>query len=167
MNLYVVRHADARPLGGTITTDSERPLSPRGEMDARAMGRVLARVEPQPPLFVCSPLLRARRTAELLGEPFKTAVPPDAWDDLAPGIRFKNVVAHLLASSAHTVVLIGHQPDMGHLLAYLIADGATEIALPPGAMASLTLPPGTGAGSARLHWLVTPELVGVLSPHKE
>jgi phosphohistidine phosphatase len=167
MNLYVVRHADARPLGGTITTDNERPLSARGEMDARAMGRVLAKVESQPPLFVCSPLLRARRTAELLGEPFKPAPLPVVWEDLAPGIRFKDVMAHLQASSVHTVVLIGHQPDMGHFLAYLIADGATEIALPPGAMASLTLPPGTGAGSARLHWLLTPDLAGALSPHED
>jgi len=167
MNLYVVRHADARPLGGAITTDNERPLSPRGESEARAMGRVLARVEPQPPLFVCSPLLRARRTAELLGEPFTPAVQADVWEDLTPGIRFKDVVAHLQATSVHAVVLIGHQPDMGHLLAYLIADGATEIALPPGAMASLTLSPGTGGGSARLHWLVTPDLIGLLSPHKD
>jgi len=167
MNLYVVRHADARPLGGTITADNERPLSPRGEMEARAMGRVLARVEPQRPLFVCSPLLRARHTAALLGESFTPALPAEVWEDLAPGIRFKDVVAHLQAASGHAVVLIGHQPDMGHLLAYLVADGATEIALPPGAMASLTLPPGSGAGSARLHWLVTPALVGVLSPHKD
>jgi phosphohistidine phosphatase len=164
MNVYVVRHADARPLGGTITTDDERPLSARGEHDARVMARLLARVEPQAPLFVCSPLLRARNTATLLGEPFATQATIEIWDELEPGIRFKDVLSRLQGSTARTVVLVGHQPDMSHLLSYLIADGATEIALPPGAMASLTLPPGTGSGSARLHWLVTPDLITLLTP---
>jgi phosphohistidine phosphatase len=164
MNLYVVRHADARPLGGTITMDKERPLSSEGEQEARVIARVLARVEQQSPVFVCSPLLRARRTAELLGESFASQATIEVWDELAPGIRLKDVFARLQGSAARAVVLVGHQPDMSHLLAYLIADGATEIALPPGAMASLTLPPGTGSGSARLHWLVTPDLITMLTP---
>jgi phosphohistidine phosphatase len=164
MNLYVVRHAEARPLGGTITSDTERPLTSKGEQDARVVARVLARVEPQAPLFVCSPFLRARRTAELLGESFTSRATTEVWGELAPGIRFKDVFARLQGSTARTVVLVGHQPDMTHLLAYLIADGATDIDLPPGAMASLTLPPGTGSGSARLHWLVTPDLITSLAP---
>jgi phosphohistidine phosphatase SixA len=128
------------------------------------VARVLARVEPLSPLFVCSPLLRARRTAEILGEQFTTQATIEVWNELSPGIRFKDVLSRLQGSTARTVVLVGHQPDMTHLLAYLIADGATEIALPPGAMALLTLPPGTGSGSARLHWLVTPDLIASLKP---
>jgi hypothetical protein len=51
---------------------------------------------------------------------------------------------------------------MTHLIAFLIADAATEIVMPPGAMASLVLPHGAGAGAARLQWLLTPDLVRAL-----
>lgn len=163
MNLYVVRHADARPLGGAVTTDAERPLSARGEDDARMMGRVLARIEPQAPLVVCSPLLRARRTAELLAGAYAATARPEVWEDLEPGVRLKGIVSRLQQVDAAAVVLIGHQPDMGHLLAFLIADVACEIVLPPAAMASIAFQPSAGAGSARLHWLLTPDLVSSLA----
>jgi phosphohistidine phosphatase SixA len=45
MNLYFVRHAEAKPLGGLVTTDAARPLTADGERDARIMGRMLSRLE--------------------------------------------------------------------------------------------------------------------------
>ena len=162
MNIYVVRHGEARPIGGMVANDGERPLSPRGEQDVRSIGQVLVRTEPEAPRIVCSPLLRARSTASLLGERYATPPVPEVWDDLAPGIRLKDIVSLLQKNGPGPIVLVGHQPDMTHLIAYLVADAAAEIAFPPGAMAALTLPQGTGAGAGRLHWLVTPELVGSL-----
>lgn len=164
MNVYIVRHGDARAIGGEITTDSERPLSPRGEDDIRLMGQVLARTEAATPLMVSSPLLRARSTATLLGALYASPPVPQLWDELAPGVRFASVVSRLQAAGASSVVLVGHQPDMTHLIAFLIADAATEIVMPPGAMASLVLPHGAGAGAARLQWLLTPDLVRSLTP---
>ena len=166
MNVYIVRHGDARAIGGAITSDSERPLSPRGESDIRLMGEVLARMESATPTLISSPLLRARMTALLLGEPYGTLPAPQLWDELAPGVQFKAVVSRLQSTGASSVVLVGHQPDMTHLIAFLIADAATEIVMPPGAVASLMLPRGAGAGAARLQWLLTPDLVRALIPTK-
>lgn len=162
MNLYIVRHGDARAIGGAITSDSQRPLSPRGESDIRLMGQVLARMEPVAPAMISSPLLRAQSTAVLLGEAYGTLPAPALWEELEPGVRFKAVVSRLQSTGASSVVLVGHQPDMTHLIAFLIADAATEIVMPPGAMASLVLPHGAGAGAARLQWLLTPDLVRAL-----
>ena len=164
MNVYIVRHGEARPIGGAITSDNDRPLSLRGEQDVRLIGQALARAERETPRIVCSPLARAQSTASLLGERFVYPPTPEIWEELSPGMRFKDVLSRLQKSGTDPVVLVGHQPDMSHLIAFLIADAATEIALPPGAMASLTLPQGAGAGAGRLHWLLTPELVRSLTP---
>ena len=51
MTLYLVRHAEAKPLGGPITTDTARPLTVEGERTARQMGRMLLRLEPHRPLI--------------------------------------------------------------------------------------------------------------------
>ena len=95
MNLYIVRHGDAKPIGGPVTSDSERPLSGRGEQDVQLMGQVLSRVEGTAPRIVSSPLLRARTTAELLGASYVPTPGVDLWEDLAPGVRFKQVFSSL------------------------------------------------------------------------
>jgi phosphohistidine phosphatase SixA len=99
-----------------------------------------------------------------MGELYASPPAPEVWEEIAPGIRFKDVLSRLQKCGTGPVVLVGHQPDMSHLIAFLIADAATEITLPPGAMAALTLPQGVGAGAGRLHWLVTPDLLRSLTP---
>ncbi len=164
MNLYIVRHGEARSIGGSITSDSERPLSTRGEQDVRLIGQVLARVEPQATHIASSPLLRARATASLLGEQRTARSSPGVWEELSPGVRFNDVVSRIHGSGAGSLVIVGHQPDMTHLIAYLVADAAVEISLPPGGIAALTLPSGVGAGGARLLWLLTPDLLRSIVP---
>jgi phosphohistidine phosphatase len=164
MNLYFVRHAEAKPLGGPVTTDAARPLTADGERDARIMGRMLSRLEPHVPMIAYSPLLRAARTASLLSEGFKVRPAAETWNELTPGVHANELLARVNAVSAHALVLVGHQPDMTNLLALLVADAAAEIALPPGAIACVTLNPGLTQSVGRMHWLLTPELVRALSP---
>lgn len=164
MNLYLVRHAEAKPLGGPVTTDAARPLTADGERDARMMGRVLSRLESHVPMIACSPLLRSTRTASLLSEGFRVRSATETWEELTPGIHANELLARVNAVSAHALVLVGHQPDMTNFLALLVADAAAEIALPPGGIVCVTLNPGLTHSAGRMHWLLTPELVRALSP---
>lgn len=164
MNLYLVRHAEAQPVGGLVTTDADRPLTVEGERNALAMGRLLLRMEPRLPLIASSPLLRAVRTASLLREGYPDRPALETWDELTPGFRQKDLLARVTASPARAMVLVAHQPDLGFLLAYLVADAAAEIAMPPAAIACVALAPATTMHNGRLHWLVTPGLVRALSP---
>ena len=43
MELILIRHTDALPLGAGSTQDTERPLSPEGQALARALGQALQR----------------------------------------------------------------------------------------------------------------------------
>jgi phosphohistidine phosphatase len=163
MNLYLVRHAEAQPLGGLVTSDLERPLTVEGERNALAMGRVLSRVEPRLPLIASSPLIRAVRTASLLSEGYPDRPALETWDELSPGFRQKDLLARIAGSSGRAMLLVAHQPDLGILLAYLLADAAADISMPPAAIACVALAPATTMNNGRLHWLVTPGLVRALS----
>ncbi|GLW23727.1 phosphoglycerate mutase [Microbispora amethystogenes] len=110
--LVVVRHAQAGHAPGL--PDSERPLTPRGERDARAAGEEIRRLAPA--LVLCSPSVRTRRTAELLapGVPAEIergiyeAYPDDLFDVLR---RTDAEIASL--------VLVGHNPGVHELVTAL------------------------------------------------
>ncbi len=159
MNLYLVRHAESRGIGGSIVRDADRPLTAEGEQDALLMGKALARIAQGPTLLAASPLVRATRTMELLSHGFAVRPPYEVWDELSPGISYRGLLAKLAARGESDHVLVGHQPDMTNFLAYLVADAAAEIVMPPCAVASLSIVAGGSLAGARLDWLLTPALV--------
>jgi len=75
MKLYLVRHADALPVGGKIDRDAERPLSQTGLQEAALAGQALALLEPALDAVLVSPLLRARQTGERLSAARPAPIP--------------------------------------------------------------------------------------------
>jgi|WetSurMetagenome_2_1015567.scaffolds.fasta_scaffold23447_5 phosphohistidine phosphatase len=169
MHLYLIRHADAQPVGGTVRTDADRPLSARGEEDALALGRVLAATDPGIRLILTSPLERAVQTGARIAAAMP--VPPERriTDHLAPGLRSRALTEELLAlGSDARVVLVGHQPDMSTLLARLVGDGPRgAIAFVPGTVAFVTATPLGQQMEAQLRWLLTPQLAALLLERME
>jgi len=166
MNLYLVRHAEAVPVGGAITRDAERPLSPDGEMHARRMAGVLARIDPSVNLVLASPLLRARQTAMIFQEVLPARPEVLVTENLSPGFR-SSTLAEEAASfrDRGSVMAIGHQPDMTKFIAWLVADGSpAAIWLPPAGMAGILLEGSPTEPDASLRWLLTPDLAAALRP---
>jgi phosphohistidine phosphatase len=126
MRLYLVRHAKA--VAGE--PDELRQLTDAGRETARALGKQLAADGVQPDVVISSPLLRARETAAEIAK----AVGAEAETDerLAPGADADDVLA-VVAGRGETVLVVGHQPDVGRVAAAL-GDGP-EPAFPPGGVA--------------------------------
>lgn len=164
MNLYVVRHAEALPIGAGISRDSERPLSAHGEHDAALMGRVLALAEPGVPTIATSPLVRARRTADILAAQFVAPPRVIPWQVLEPGIDMHDLLARVSAHTAGPLILVAHQPDLTEFVSLLVADAPAGIAFPPGAVACISHAAKPGGNSTRLQWFLTPNLVTTLHP---
>jgi phosphohistidine phosphatase len=164
MNLYLIRHAEALAIGDRVLRDADRPLSARGEHDAALMGRLLSMVEPSARIIATSPLLRARRTAEVLAAQFPEPPRVEVWPILEPGFARRKVLADVSERSDVSLMLVAHQPDLAEFISWLVADGVAEIAFPPGSIAGLVLGTSTTAGGASLQWIMTPALVATLHP---
>lgn len=160
MNLYVVRHADALSLGSGIRSDFDRPLSDRGRSDAAMMAHALARIDLDIGSVLSSPLLRAVETSEIFGRELRRE--PQTRPSLEPGFNIQHLHEEILAMSNHGgIVVIGHQPDMGEFISYLISPAhVATVAMETGAIACIQLQP---TGLAQLRWLLTPETVRRMS----
>ena len=112
MDLILWRHADAEE----GAPDLARRLTPKGRKQAARIAQWLR--DQMPPRFdvISSPAVRARETAEALGVPVKTA------KDIAPGAAVSAILkAAGWPDYKGTVVMVGHQPDLGRAAAFLVA----------------------------------------------
>ena len=159
MNLYLMRHADALPVGGAITRDVERRLSGRGEEDARIMGRALSLLGPGVNIIVTSPLTRARETGAILGREIGNNPLLHVSEHLAPGLREVSLFRELIAlGGGSDIVAIGHLPDISHFVSFLIGrGGSAAVAMSAGTVAKLVIEEGRPQG--HLAWLLSPETV--------
>jgi phosphohistidine phosphatase len=120
--------------------DRDRPLNARGERDAPAMGRHLARLNFRPTFFLTSPATRARHTAQIvareLGYPAEFLQrEPELY--LATPEAVCAVVARE-AGNLRDVVVCGHNPGLTELANRLVGAGALDN-LPTCGVFSVTL----------------------------
>ena len=117
MDLILWRHADAEE--GAV--DLKRKLTAKGEKQAARMAKWLLERLPQDFIVLSSPAVRAHDTAKALGAKIETV------EALAPGASPAAIVkAAGWPRGERTVIVVGHQPDLGVALAQLIAGQQTE-----------------------------------------
>jgi phosphohistidine phosphatase len=100
--LWLLRHGDA----ADGSPDAERPLTEKGEKQARAAGRALARLSLKIDACLTSPKVRAAETARLVCEPL--GIEPQHEPKLAGGPFDAEALA---AGLGDNVLLVGHDPD--------------------------------------------------------
>ncbi|PID54393.1 MAG: phosphohistidine phosphatase [Micrococcales bacterium] len=161
--LVVMRHARAATGG---VHDRDRELTSAGVRDAQQAGSWLATNGVVPDLVLCSQATRTRQTAAAVRDGLLAAdasVPPVvARDEIYHGgiDELMQVLAQTPATGGSrdvgTVMLIGHEPTMSALSAYLCGQG---VSFPPAGMTVLTTRapwPALGASTARLRHHRTP-----------
>ncbi|MDN5761319.1 MAG: histidine phosphatase family protein [Microlunatus sp.] len=109
--LYLLRHAKSswdEPL-----PDHQRPLSTRGNRDARAAGRLLAERDWRPDLVLCSTAVRTRQTWALARSAGADAAEIRFVDDIyeASTSRLAGVVRRV-GEEVGSLMLIGHGPGL-------------------------------------------------------
>jgi phosphohistidine phosphatase len=119
--LYLVRHGIAEERGKAWPDDSQRPLTSRGVKQLRKIASGLDDLGVTFDLVLTSPLVRARQTADVLHRGLAKGAPLEETTRLAPGGRPADVIELLKKyRKADRVALVGHEPDMGQLAAFLI-----------------------------------------------
>jgi phosphohistidine phosphatase len=166
MHLYLVRHAiAAEPDAKRWPDDRQRPLTAAGARRFKRMaGPLVDLIKSGGTVdrLLTSPLVRARATATLL----QKAGLPDAIEEsvLAPGRTAARVLAVLRAHDAQSIVVVGHEPDLGRLLAVCIAGPAVKLSLRfrKGGAACLCFAGAPRVGEATLEWLLPPKALRTL-----
>jgi phosphohistidine phosphatase len=165
MDLYLIRHAEAVPLGQGIEDDEARPLSDAGKAQCRPLARALLRLGVRLDQVVSSPFLRARQTAEGLLEHWPQPAPEVLrCDDLALGGKRRKVLRYLRDLEAESVAVVGHNPDLSVFAAWLIGSKAAHVELAKAGAARVEFDGNPGKGNGHLAWLVTPEWCAVGEP---
>ncbi|HVV88299.1 MAG TPA: histidine phosphatase family protein [Kofleriaceae bacterium] len=118
MKLYLIRHADAVP-EDVAGSDHERWLSLRGREAARGLARLLRDQGVELDAVATSPLPRAVQTAELVAAGLDYLGAVTVVPSLAPGCHPRRA-AELLATLGGAVAVVGHEPGISGLGAYVL-----------------------------------------------
>jgi phosphohistidine phosphatase len=159
MQLLVIRHAiaeDQEEFARSGRGDSERPLTAEGTDKMRRGITGLRRIVPRIDLLASSPYTRARQTAELVADGYgvdeiktvESLVPDGALQDVQSWLQRK--------SSAKVVAIVGHEPQLGELVTWLMSglrEGRVEMKKGGAALLDFEGQPGPGVGV--LQWLLT------------
>ncbi len=118
MRVYLIRHAHAVDEGASLP-DEARWLSPKGRQVARAVGKRLREQGVYVDAILTSPLVRSVQTAELIAAALDFTAPIEASAALAPGVPAR-VVAQTLPPYGVSVAVVGHEPGISALGAFLL-----------------------------------------------
>ena len=164
-HLSILRHAKAEHLD-EYPTDFARPLTARGQKDARLVGQILVGVKPSIDWIVSSPSQRTRETADAVTDELHFRRPV-IWQEViyeADAESLLSVLAQVPVDMEH-VLLIGHNPGMEAIISGLVAGSPTRlgISMPTAGLAHLTLEiygwNQIRWGCGTLHSLVRPKLI--------
>jgi phosphohistidine phosphatase len=114
MDLIIWRHAEAHE-AAPGEDDLQRALTPRGRKQAERMAAWLEAQLPQGTRILSSPAVRADQTVRALGRKYKVR------DALSPGASVQDVLETSgWPDAKYPVLLVGHQPSLGGLIAHLL-----------------------------------------------
>jgi len=128
MDLILWRHAEAQ-VAKEGQLDADRTLTAKGERQAQRMGEWLNRRLAASTRVLASPTVRTQQTVRALGRAFKTV----------PALAPEGTVDQLLAAArwpdaGEPVLVVGHQPTLGMVVARLLAEADQPWSVKKGAV---------------------------------
>jgi len=156
MILYVMRHAEAVEASDTLR-DEWRYLTDKGRSAAEKVIAAVVKTGPKQRLTITSPLTRAVQTAEITAQKACRKNVVVASGHLLPGAEVGKLVTHLKScKDAKRVMLVGHEPQLGLLIATLLGRENDSVLLKKGACAALKLDPDRAEIPASFLWYLAP-----------
>jgi len=163
MIVYIMRHAEAVD-GSSTLRDEWRYLTEHGRAMAEKMSASIAKIGPKPRLTITSPLTRAVQTAEIVAEKACRKNVIVASELLLPGAGISELVAHLQGcGEAKRVMLVGHEPQLGLLVAALLGCEDRVTPLKKGACVALELDTKKADKPAGFLWYLAPGRKRIMS----
>lgn len=134
-----MRHAKAEDTHAE--GDHARRLTPKGHCQAERQARRLALADRLPAIVLCSPLVRSRQTAETFCESVGISGPLiQGWlaCGMSPEIALRELAAY---QDFDRVAIVGHEPDLSSLVAWLLGGRQDGIRMKKAAIALMRVQP--------------------------
>ncbi|MES2013943.1 MAG: histidine phosphatase family protein [Pseudomonadota bacterium] len=139
-NLIFWRHAEAE-IESSTGRDSDRALTKRGRKDALKMAKWLHRHLPIDTQVLCSPARRCQETAATLqsinaddGE-HRKPLDINVAEFLSIDSRLEDIAQKLVNDdSSKTILIVGHEPNLGRLISQLLGMEKNVCAVKKGAV---------------------------------
>ena len=152
MQLLILRHGKAFDHAPDSQGDFHRELEEKGREQAANVARILVASDSLPDIVLCSPLIRARQTAEAFTA---AAQMPGAlicnW--LSCGMSPELALSELTAfPDFERVMIVGHEPDFSTLIQHTLGAHGNTVEVRKGSLACLEIYPP--ASRARLSYLL-------------
>jgi phosphohistidine phosphatase len=158
-----MRHAEAVEESGTLR-DEWRYLTEKGRLTSDKICSSVAKNGPKPRLTITSPLTRAVQTAEIAAEKACRKNVVIASGLLLPGTDINDLIAYLKScKDAGRVLLVGHEPQLGSLVAALLDRKNESISLKKSACVALELDPDKEDKPAHFLWYLVPGKKRIMS----
>jgi phosphohistidine phosphatase len=159
VDLLIVRHGPAgtrEAFAMTGQSDDLRPLTDDGIRQFTKAARGLHRIVNHIDAIATSPFVRAQQTAVILGERY--AMPVVETEVLLPDAPYTKFAPWIKKSTtANVVAIVGHEPHLSGLVAWLIGDKEARIELKKGAACLVRLDRTVQRGAGTLRWLLAPD----------
>ncbi|MBS4096688.1 MAG: histidine phosphatase family protein [Sulfuricella sp.] len=150
MDLILWRHAEAED----GFPDSTRKLTAKGEKQAEAMAAWLTERLPKECRVIVSPARRTQQTALALTDQFETVA------EVAVGASVESLLnAAGWPDAKGAVLIVGHQPTLGEVAAYLLADSSLGWSVKKGAVWWLSSRQRGAGHETVLKAAISPEMV--------
>jgi phosphohistidine phosphatase len=152
MNLILWRHAEAEDVAAS---DLSRPLTTHGRKQAQSAAKWLRARLPDDAIVLASPAVRTIQTAETLSDQYRVV------RELAPNASANDVLdaAGWPGGIAQTVVIVGHQPTLGHVAAQLLGDSRASWPLKKAGIWWIASRERDGEEQAVLRAAISPDLI--------
>lgn len=135
--LLILRHAKSS-WDDPGLADIQRPLNKRGKHDAPRVGELIKGAGIVPDAIMCSPAVRAMKTAEAVADTSGFEGEIEIREDFYPGSPGDYIEAlNDLTDGYVRVMVVGHNPGLEELLSDLTGESES---LPTAALAQVELP---------------------------
>jgi phosphohistidine phosphatase len=163
MDLFILRHGEAGNRMTVVEEDSERSLTPEGQIEMQKIARSLKVMELQANRVITSPLRRARETAEITAKILKIPI-LEEWDELKPNGSKPALYRKLARIEQNSgLILVGHEPYLSSMIGEIIGTTGARLILKKGGLGKIRITSFTPQVSGELRWLLTPKIIARMS----
>jgi phosphohistidine phosphatase len=162
--LYLLRHAPAVETGRGGPNDSARQLTAKGRTKMNAIAKGLAELRLSPDVIVSSPAQRCRTTAAIVRRGLAHPSSVLILKELSIRSATTNLVRRIrdLQAQAKDIMIVGHEPSLGLLIAYLTGGRHVPL-LKKGGLCCVDVYDLDHPGSAHVAWVLGPSRLRLYS----